>query len=177
MKGLIAVFVLSTLFAQQPRDVRPEPKGTGVISGVVQVDDGQGKPLRRVTMTLGGDALLTSRTAFTSDDGRFAFTGLPEGTYTIEAFKATYARMQYGARKPSSAGSSIALIDGQRVTNVVMRLPRWATITGTIYDQNGEPAPGISVEAMQYTMRTGRRTLSSVYGQPATTDDRGVYRL
>jgi hypothetical protein len=84
---------------------------------------------------------------------------------------------EYGARRPGGTGTVIELGAGQRLTNVTLRMSKYGAITGVIYDQNGEPAPNVSVEALRYTMRTGRRTLSSVYGQPSTTDDRGMYRL
>ncbi len=164
--------------AQRPvRDVRTEPAGTGVISGVVQEDGEAQRPLRRAAVRISGDPLLTSRQVYTRDDGSFVFDGLPAGQYTLSAQRATYMTAEYGARRPGGSGSAIVLGNGQRLTNIVFTLSRYAAITGVIYDQNGEPAPNISVEALKYTMRTGRRTLSSVYGQPSTTDDRGVYRL
>jgi hypothetical protein len=160
-----------------PRDLRSEPTGAGVISGVVTDDATPPRPLRRATVRLSGDQLFTARQMLTADDGRYVFTELSAGQYTINASKATYASANYGARRPGGSGSTIALGDGQRVTDVDVRLGRFASISGVIYDQDGEPAPRISVEALAYTMRTGNRTLSSVYGQPATTDDRGVYRI
>jgi hypothetical protein len=168
---------LQALSAATLQDIRAEPTGTGVIRGVVQTDDADHHPLVRATLNLSGGGLLTTRMGFTDTEGRFEFNGLPAGAYTLEAGSSSYIRQTYGAKRPGGAGSTIALAEGQRADDIVFRLARYASISGIIYDQNGEPARGISVEAMQYTMRTGRRTLSSVYGQPAFTDDRGAYSI
>jgi hypothetical protein len=159
------------------RDARVEATGTAVISGVVQTDDAEGRPLRRATVRLTGDALMTARQTFTGPDGRFEFAGLPAGQYALRAQKSPFMNAEYGARRPGGTGSPLAIGTGERVTDIALRLPRFAEISGVIYDQNGEPAAGVYVEALRSTMRTGRRTISNVYGQPATTDDRGVYRF
>jgi hypothetical protein len=158
------------------RDVRREPAGNAVISGVVVTDEATPKPLRRATVQLAGDSLLTGRQIITGSDGRFEFRNLPSGQFTIQAFKSNYMRTSYGAKRPGGSGSSIVLAENEKLSDVAIKLPQYAVISGTIYDQNGEPAQGISVEVMAYTMRTGRRALSSVYGRPQTTDDRGMYR-
>ena len=166
--------------AQRPlRDLRTEATGTGVIAGVVTEDGESKRPLRRAAVVLDSSVLMASRQFFTRDDGSFVFDGLPPGQYSLvaSASRSGYMTAEYGARRQGGTGSAIALGNGQQFNNIVLRLSRFAAITGVIYDKDGEPAPNISVEAMRYTMRTGRRTLSSVYGQPATTDDRGVYRL
>jgi protocatechuate 3,4-dioxygenase beta subunit len=162
---------------RKQRDIRREATGTGVISGRVTDDTPEGRPLRRAAVTLSSTALMTSRRATTRDDGSYVFDGLPPGAYGLSVFRSGYMRTEHGARRPGGSGSTLSLAAGQRIADVVIRLPRYSAITGTIYDQDGEPAVGVSVEAMRYTMRTGRRTLSNVYGQPARTDDRGVYRL
>ena len=160
---------------QTGRDALREATGSAVIGGIVMADDGSGRPLRGAAVRLSGEALTTARQMLTGADGRFTFTGLPAGQYTVTATRASYMSMSYGARRPNGPGALIALAEGQRMTDISLRLTRFGSITGTIYDQNGEPAAGISVEALRYTMRTGRRSLSSVYGRPAFTDDRGVY--
>jgi hypothetical protein len=158
------------------RDVRREPTGNAVISGVVVTDEATPRPLRRATVQLAGDALMTGRQVITGSDGRFEFKNLPAGQFTLQALKSNYMRTSFGAKRPGGSGSSIVLAENEKVSDVSIKLPQYAVISGTIYDQNGEPAQGISVEVMAYTMRTGRRTLSSVYGRPQTTDDRGMYR-
>jgi uncharacterized protein (DUF2141 family) len=181
MKSLAAVVIASALWAGQSaqtpvRDLHKEPVGAGSISGMVQTDEASPRALRRAVVTLAGDRLLTGRQVVTGDEGRFEFTDLPAGQYTLQAYKSNYMRTSYGAKRPGGSGTSIVLGDGQKLKEILIKLPRYAVISGTIYDQHGEPAQGISVEVMSFTMRTGQRSLSSVYGRPQTTDDRGVYR-
>ena len=179
--ALATTSMMALAIAQTPqrpvRDIRHETVGTGVIAGIV-VEDGAGtRPMRRAAVQLSSDALMTSRRFITLDDGSFRFDGLPPGKYALTASSTGFMSTEYGAQRQGGTGSAIALEDGQRLTGINLRLSRYGAITGVVYDQTGEPAPNISVEAMRYTMRTGTRTLSSVYGQPSTTDDRGVYRL
>jgi hypothetical protein len=159
------------------RDLRREPSGSGRIVGVVLNDGESQRPIRRASVELRSDVLMTNRRFFTRDDGSFAFDGLPAGEYSLSASQAGFVTEQYGAWRQGGTGSSIALADKQLVTGIVFRLSRYASISGVVYDQNGEPAPDISVEALRYTARTGRPTLSSVFGRAPRTDDRGVYRI
>lgn len=164
-------------FSQTPqRDVRREATGNASIAGVVVTDEATPRPLRRATVQLAGDALLTGRQVITGSDGAFVFKNLPAGQFTIQASKSNYMRTTFGAKRPGGSGLSIVLADNEKLADVSIKLPQYAVISGTIYDQNGEPAQGISVEVMAYSMRTGQRVLSSVYGRPQTTDDRGMYR-
>ena len=177
MRAWLALLLAVPAFAfQVPRDVRKEPAGTATIGGIVQTTDETPRPLRLAIVTLAGDALLTDRQFVTSDGGRFEFPGLPAGHYTLTAYKSSYMRQPWGAKRQGGSGAQIALANGEKVSNLSIPLSKYGVITGVIYDATGEPAQGVSVEVMAYTMRTGRRTLSSVYGRPETTDDRGVYR-
>jgi hypothetical protein len=171
-----AIFVPLSVHSQVARDLRKEPIGTGAIGGAVVADDESARPLRLASVTLAGDALLNSRLIATDGSGHFDFNNLPAGQYTLQAYRSGYLRMNYGAKSPETPGISIVLADDQRLANLTIRLPQMAAITGTILDQNGEPAEGVSVEALAYTMRTGIRTLASVYGAAQSTDDRGIYR-
>ena len=82
---LLALFcplAAASSWAQTPRD-RPQAAGVGAgrIAGRVVSVETEPKPLRRARVTLNGSALQTGRTAITSDDGSFAFDGLPPGQY------------------------------------------------------------------------------------------------
>jgi hypothetical protein len=84
--------------------------------------------------------------------------------------------MNYGASRPARPGTPITLPDGHHLTDVAMRLPRGAVISGTVTDDEGQPVFGVVVRAMRLTMQQGVRAFSpSPYID--TTDDRGQYRL
>lgn len=173
---LLMVSVTGPHAQQAIRDLRTEATGTGVISGVVQTAGEAPRPLRLSVVTLTGDGLLAARDFRTGADGRFEFRNLPPGRYALSAYRSNYIRTAYGARRPGGTGASIVLAAGEQARDLTIPLSLYSAISGTIYDQDGQPAEGVAVEVLQYTMRTGRRTLSSVYGRPQFTDDRGVYR-
>ena len=86
---------------QQPRDAarRSRRPGTALLGGVVTSQDDSARPLRRALVTLSGSASrVTLRLArggvqvTTDDSGRFAFSDLPAGRYTITAEKPAYVK-------------------------------------------------------------------------------------
>src|SRR5579862_3056893 len=126
--------------AQTPvRDPRPgveAPTGTCSLSG--SVIDSDKSPIRRATVSIEGD-MRVSQTVVTDDEGRFALTNLPAGRFTVTADKAGYPSMAYGAKRPNRAGAGILLREGQAASNIVLTLTRGAVITGTVYDDHGQP--------------------------------------
>ena len=182
-RAQVAVLTLAlatpALLAQQ-RDARTSPVGTGEISGVVMSADAQPQPVRRAVVSVTGGDLPSARSVVTDDTGRFTFSRLPAGTFTVSAAKAAYLRAEYGQTKPGRGGSKIALGQGEKRT-VTLTLFRGAVIAGTLRDAAGLPVSGLTVMAMSTaTIATmdGRPATSGVPPpDPATTDDRGVYRL
>jgi len=80
MKHLVLAFVCgATLFA--PASWASAQTTTGTISG--HVADSQGLALPGVTVNATSPNLQSVRTAVTSTNGDYIFTGLPSGTYTI----------------------------------------------------------------------------------------------
>lgn len=173
-----AVSLHAQVAAQPPRDPRsqsqqPVPVGTGAISGVVSMA-GSSQPARKVRVNLSGSELRGSRSTITDDQGRFSFTALPAGRYTLGANKPGHVSVSYGQRRPGTAGTAIQLSDGQKF-NAPLQIPRGSVLTGTVLDENGEATPGTSVRAMRVVNQGGRRILQS--SGSATTDDRGIYRI
>jgi len=161
--------------AQPARDAQVAPTtGTGMILGQVVTGDA-GTPVRRARVTLTGQELRGQRSTMTDDEGRFVFTLLPAGRYTITASKAGYVNIAFGAKGPGRAGTPIQLADGQKLDSKPMSLPKGGVVTGIVLDENGEPAPGTPVRAMRQVIRTGEKRLESAGTD--TTDDRGMYRV
>lgn len=161
---------------QQPaRDAQVQaPTGTAMILGQVVTGDA-GTPVRRARVTLSGQEIRTQKSTLTDDDGRFVFTLLPAGRYNVNASKAGYVPITYGAKAPGRAGTPIPLADGQKLDSKPISLPKGGVVTGVVLDENGEPAPGTPVRAMHQIIRTGERRLESAGTD--TTDDRGMYRI
>jgi hypothetical protein len=162
-----------------PRDAAATPRtGTASIAGVVTSDEREPRPLRRARVMLTGvDVIAVSHTAITDDDGRFTFTKLPAGRFTLNVSKEPFVGMAYGAKQARRPGTSLALRDGQQLTGLAIRLPPGAVITGTITDPSGQPAPGVTVSALRYAFVNGERRLGPARIPNIVTDDRGMYRI
>ena len=107
----------------------------------------------------------------TDRDGRFAFTGLPADRYTVGASKPPYLGAIAGAKRPGRPGVPVVLANGQQITNVAIRLPLGAAISGVITDERGRPAPSTAAVLHQWKMQGTERAL--VQAASVTTDDRG----
>jgi hypothetical protein len=185
-RGLSLTLVLSLLSAgflaaQQPvRDSQRPPSGTAALSGTLVSDDVTPQAIRRarIELSIGGEM---AQSTFTDASGKFAFRMLAAGRYTLAATKPSYVRSAYGAKRPDRPGTPITIADGQAIEGVVLKMARGSVITGTIRDEMGLPAPGVSVRVLQYRMQSGERVLgpapilAGAIG--TTTDDRGVYRI
>lgn len=161
----------------QPRDAVPgaqaAPAGTGSIGGTVTMAS-TGQPARKVRVSLSGAEIRGSRAATTDDQGRFLFTALPPGRYGLSASRPGHMTVSYGQRLPGRPGTQIQLSDGQKF-EAHLQIPKNSVITGTVFDENGEPAPQIPVRAMRIQVQNGERT--SIGSNVASTDDRGIYRI
>jgi protocatechuate 3,4-dioxygenase beta subunit len=127
----------------------------------------------------------------TGGDGRFVFHTLPPGnftlTVTLNGYSSTLASSaanfnplvaMAGLSIPSSGANSptmITLTEGQRVSDARLRLWKNAAIMGTVQDDGGEPAVGLTVQAMSRIVLAGRARYLPVGS--GRTDDRGAYRI
>lgn len=159
--GLVSLTAWSARAAQTPQN---EISGTVVTASPPQT------PVGRVLVTVSGSSLTSSRTAITDDQGRFVFSELPSGTFTIVAARPPYVKTTFGAKRPGRPGTPITVAAGQRVTGVTIPLARGAAITGTIRAPDGEIARGVRVDVMPLDTQAGPLAPQIV------TDDRGVYR-
>ncbi|HVQ40696.1 MAG TPA: carboxypeptidase-like regulatory domain-containing protein [Vicinamibacterales bacterium] len=127
----------------------------------------------------------------TGGDGKFVFHSLPPGnftlTVTLNGYSSTLAGSaanfnplvaMAGLNLPSSGANSpttITLTEGQRVSDAKLRLWKNAAIMGTVQDDGGEPAIGLTVQAMSRIVLAGRARY--VPAGSGRTDDRGAYRI
>lgn len=168
----------SVIPPQPPRDPQQMPQtqlavGTATISGVITMA-GQNQPARKVRVNLSGAELRGSRSTTTDDQGRFSFTALPAGRYSLSANKPGHLSVTYGQRRPGTQGTQIQLSDGQKFS-ATLQIPRGSVLTGTVLDENGDATPGTNVRAMRFVRQGERRTLQS--SGSGSTDDRGIYRI
>jgi hypothetical protein len=168
---LIAALMLAHAMpgaAQQTR-TPSSTAATALIVGQV-VDAATGKGINSALVSLpGGRRLLTT------SDGRFVVRNLRPGQYQLTAAKAGYIEGSSGRRRPQGPSPWITLAEGERRTDVVIRLWRHASISGTIMDEAGEPLVNIHVIALRRVIVAGHPRFET--GGSGSTDDRGVYRI
>jgi hypothetical protein len=174
---------------------QPAGKATGLIIGKV-VDADSGRPVDGAVVTLGGQGrgvpvgagpvpvqVLPGQVEppapppqiFTDGQGRFLFRGLTKGSYTIGVRASGFLNGSYGQRRVNGPQSQLQLDEDERKTDVTIKLWRYASISGSVRDETGDPAVGVQVTLVRLTTTNGRRSMSQ--NQGVTTDDRGMYRL
>lgn len=159
------------------RDATAPPTGTGLIAGTVFTDEATPRPVRRASVMLASGELRFPQTVATDDTGRFVFANLAAGNYTLVATKPGYVSATYGAKRPGrGTGVPIAVLEGQRVTDISLKMLHGGVITGTVRSVAGQPVPSLGVQVYQVDTVGGARHLSISAPGNTTTDDRGIYR-
>lgn len=148
------------------------------VSGVV-TEEATKQPIADAIVTLG---IFTTKEysdlrtrQLTDARGRFAFTELPGGTYSIAVKKSGYLDAEYGRTLSAGLPRAIELSDGQWFRNADVTLARPSSISGTVLDERGEPVVGVFVRVLTQFLASGQTRLAA--GPTALTDDRGHYRV
>jgi hypothetical protein len=152
-----------------------QPLGSGVISGTV-VDGETGDAIRKaiVTLTLQGTPRRWAN-ARTDGSGHFQFDGLPAGQYDLRATKASEGTAIYGANHLRELGDTITLADAEIRGGITLRFLRAASVSGHVYDSDGDPVADANVELLRQGRNLGVPILTNYRG--SNTDDRGEYRI
>jgi len=156
-----------------------DPKLLCTVSGRV-TSAMTGEPLPRATVSLmGGGPGTSMRSARTDADGQFTIERVQPGVYRLVAEKVGYLQQVYGARSPGGAGAQLTLSTSQTVTGIDLRLTPQGVISGTVYDDEGEPLPRAMVGAFPpgggSATLGGRRLRRTAV--TTTTNDMGEFRL
>lgn len=155
-----------------------ERPGEGTIAGRV-VDATTGQPVSAAVVAVAGFASGANAPAsriLTDGEGRFLLRGLNlPGNIDVIAAKSGYAEGAYGQNRPNGSRQNVELTAARKTADIVIRLWRYAAITGTVTDEAGEPLVRVQVRAVQ--RRAGMARGFSGAGGAAMTDDRGVYRI
>jgi hypothetical protein len=149
------------------------PAATGQITGVVISADGDASPVRRAIVTISGGGAPQAVSTVTDDAGRFAFSGLAAGRYSVAARKAAYLPAVYGAPAPGKPGTPVLLAAGDKA-DIRVPLARGAVIAGTVRDTEGNPVSAVPVYVAPASTISEQRRLTN---DATLTDDRGAYRV
>jgi len=171
------LFLLSSLllFAQDS----PDTAQKALLEGKV-LNSANGEPVRKAQVRLinmnamrnGKAASPGAGTAVTDAAGRFEFTALAPGIYSMVAFRDGFAPPIV---RSESKLLHVALASGEEKRDVVIRMTPLGVITGRILDEDGDPIRRVEVRAMVYQYTAAGRQLAP--RGSALSDDLGVYRI
>jgi hypothetical protein len=176
-----AIVLLGLLAVPSAARQRQQQAATGLIVGQV-LDGSTGRPLAGALVSISGPFLVRTvdgiragpPRVLTGSDGRYFFRNVPSGSFTISATRPGYSPGAFGRRRPGGGSVPIAMDEGQRVSDAVIRMWKHGAITGRVVDEAGEPVVDVQVHAYRVTMTGWRRQLQMA--RLARTDDRGMYR-
>jgi hypothetical protein len=184
--GVLALAAGLAASAQNPAPGGQAPVRTGLIVGQV-VEAGSNRPVAEAIVSLTGtgpaiDTRDRGRRVMADAEGRFFFWELGPGNYQIRAVKAGYPQNYYGPRQPPLSGAppgSIQLAEGERRGDATIVLWKYATLSGTVLDEAGEPVIGVDVRALRRSFGGGQVRFNPVNPSisSARTDDRGAFRI
>src|SRR4051812_6878138 len=146
--------------------------GFGSISGRVVTTGGMPVPCVEVAALRNGQRVATT---ITLPDGSYTLQSLRAGSYPIEFKRSGYATLQWGQQQTAQPGRPVLLRDRENLRNIDIRLPRGGAITGTVFDEFGEPADNVTLRALDVRGEIDRPMAVAV--GTAITDDRGRYRV
>ena len=141
-----------------------------VISGEV-VENQTGRRLSRALVAIqpvdgsGGTPFSTRTNSF----GAFTFSPVPGGAYLVSASRRGFAPVQYGQKRWKGSGFPVFVEENSSAT-LVIRMPRFAAIQGTVLDDNEIGLPEHDVAVYRNTRPPQQITR-------VKTDDRGMFRL
>jgi hypothetical protein len=172
---LFACLLLPALSAraeqiEQPaRDRTVHVSGTATIEGRV-IDGHTGGAIPRARVRLVGAQSLPS--ILSDANGKFTFTSLVAGDYSLIIEKPTYLTTHYPElrRTLRSRSRAVSVRDGQSLNNVDVKIYHGGSITGRVVDTYGDPVTAAQVRAV-------RNDAAGLQGHATSTNDIGEFRL
>ncbi len=139
---------------------------------VINATTGEPLPRALVNIMHFGDPKLHVEqwNGFTDSTGRFHFTGLPAGQYSITPQKPEFT-LERDMKTPNDYSVNLTT----STESVRVKLWPLGVITGKIVDQDGLPAIGVNVVVLSTQIQGGLVQINP--DRNVTTDDRGVFRL
>lgn len=167
--ALVSLFAAS-LVAQQPHASAPSVFSIG---GIL-VDAANSQPLAGARVAI---APVSQRDAFTTvttaEDGRFHFSGLSAGKYTLTAQQRGYVAQSFNQHGQLS--SSIAVGPELDSSHLVFAMIAEGAISGSVIDEQGEAVRDARVMLFQSAADTG--ILRTMQRSNALTDEEGRYHF
>lgn len=172
---MLAVACAQVLAWQAPPAAQTRPAvsvGTAEVRGRVVIGAARTPVVGAAVKLASPSGLIMS--AKTDADGRFLFTKVPAGQYTVSVSSNGLAVTAFGAGAARTA--VIDVEDGARVDRGDLIMPSGVAISGVILDADGNPLKGANVSAwrVRYVV-PGQRRLD--FAGQAISDATGDYRI
>jgi Carboxypeptidase regulatory-like domain len=150
-------------------------KQSATVAGqVLRVDTSE--PIKKAQVSLQshtGDAFSVFR--LTDEQGHFMFENVPPGPYDLHVERNGFVDAEYGQKKPGAPGAILTVSVGQRITDLVLKLARGASISGHVIDEDGKPVAHAEVIVYRAAHQSGKEERNSY--DPVSTNDLGEYRV
>ncbi len=160
----------------KPSSVPPsQSQGFRIVGIVVNSLTGQAVPMASVAIAPTGQGTEheISKSVTTGADGRFSFTGLTRGKYSLMAAARGYSLQYFEHHDPFA--TAIAVGPDLDSDHLVFRLQPDASVEGDVTDGNNEPIQNAMVRLFQTTTEGGHQKTLPI--NQVQTDDQGHYRM
>lgn len=143
------------------------------ISGTV-INKVTSSPLALARISI-ADAKNSAKSAFviTSENGKFEFTGVPAGKYSLTGEKRGFVTASYDQHEEFS--TAIVTGAGLDTENLTLRLAPNAVISGKVLDEAGEPVRHATISLYRDDHSSGVDQIRHIRG--TVTDDQGAYEI
>src|SRR5215510_10102203 len=173
----LGILVLPCAFHPAQAQAAESKAGTATVSGRVTL---KGEPARGVMVILQTQNQGPSNAprARTDESGRFHFSGIPAGKYSVFAAAPGYVSPDddsvFAVR-----GKTLNLAEGEKVENVDLEIKRGGVIAGRVTDSQGRPLIEEKVNLNKLAANNQPMPFSAytVNLDMYRTDDRGFYRI
>ena len=154
------------------------PPSAFILGRVVDAVSNQPVAGAKVTMAgaQSGRGQAASLSVLATDTGYFLFRDVVAGSHTITATAPAYLPGAYGQSRVGGPSQPFSVGDGERA-NVMIRLWREATLSGTVTDETGEPVAGIAVTLLTPEQLAGATNRASSRLTTELTDAAGAYQF
>ena len=140
------------------------------IAGTV-VSATSGHPLEKARITITNTKTRKNAFVITPEDGRFDFSQLPAGKYSLEGAKKGFIHAAYDEHEQFS--TAIVTGAGLDTENLVLRLPPSAMLSGRVLDESGEPVRHAQINIFREDHGTAGSQIRRVGVEE--TDDQGSF--
>jgi hypothetical protein len=144
-----AILPVLTMAAVSLRAQAPAAK-PGSVEGVV-TNSVTGEPVRKAAVTLGD-----KYTAMTDAAGHFRFDNVTSGGYFVTADTDGFQATRQGPLQ------QVTVAEEQHIQDMALKLMPLGTVSGHVFDEDGEPIVGARVSVQRYFYGPGRKRLNQV---------------